>query len=181
MRRLANLLFFATIFTFASVAQASGNSGFRFTTFASGEQEVPPPGVLTDTTARLRLNFARDLSEAEFRLSVFDGEGITQAHLHCARAGENGPVVVFLFNVAPVPGPGGVDVNGRIAHGVITNDDILATDPDASPVCGVTINNIASLFAAVRKGVIYLNIHSEANPPGEVRGQVFAFRGASDD
>ena len=174
MRRLASLLLCATTFAFAPAAQAADGDGFRFTTFASGEQEIQPPGgVLTDTTATLRLDFRRDLSAAKFRLSVFDGELITQAHLHCARAGVNGPVVAFLFNVAPVPGPGGVNTDGRIARDRLTNDDIVPTDFAASPACGVAINNIASLFAAVLDGIIYLNVHSEGNPPGEVRGQIF--------
>lgn len=178
MRRLASLLLCATTFAFASAAQAFEDDGFRFTTFASGEQEIQPPGgVVTDTTATLRLDFRRDLSSAKFRLSVFDGELITQAHLHCARAGVNGPVVAFLFNVAPVPGPGGVNVDGRLARDRLTNDDIEPVDFAANPACGVAINNIASLFAAVLDGIIYLNVHSEGNPAGEVRGQFFPIGG----
>ena len=37
----------------------------------------------------------------------------------------------------------------------------------------MVINNIASLYAAILVGKIYLNVHSEANPGGEVRGQIF--------
>ena len=181
MGRLASLLLCAITFAFASAAQAS-DDGFHFTTFASGEQEIQPPGgVLTDTTATLRLDFRHDLSAAKFRLSVFDGKLITQAHLHCARAGVNGPVVAFLFNVAPVPGPGGVNVDGRIARDRLTNDDIEPVDFAANPACGVAINNIASLFAAVLDGIIYLNVHSEGNPPGEVRGQIFSAGAAGFD
>ena len=182
MRRLASLLLCATTFAFASAAQAFEDDGFRFTTFASGEQEIQPPGgVVTDTTATLRLDFRRDLSAAKFRLSVFEGRKITQAHLHCARAGANGPVVAFLFDVAPVPGPGGVNVDGRLARDRLTNEDIEPADFAANAACGVTINNIASLLTAVLDGIIYLNVHSEGNPPGEVRGQIFAVEGDDDD
>lgn len=158
----------------ASGFASATTTSFTFRAEASGEQEIQPPGgVITNTTGRITLRFNRELSEADFSLSVHRGKKITQAHLHCARAGVNGPVVVFLFNVAPVPGPGGVNVNGRIAKGTLTNADIEPVDFAANPNCGVVINNIASLLAAVRDGIIYLNVHSEANPPGEVRGQLF--------
>lgn len=181
MGRLVSLIVLAVtvVFSSAAVAERNDRGSFRFKTAASGEQEIQPPGgVLTDTSAILRLAFAEDLSSARFSLRVFDGEGITQAHLHCARAGVNGPVVVFLFNVAPVGGPGGIDVDGLLARGRLTNDDIEDVDFAANPSCGVAINNIASLFAAVLDGLIYLNVHAEANPAGEVRGQVFDLGGS---
>ena len=84
-----------------------------------GAQEVP--GVVTNTTGKLRLNFDRGLSEADFRLRVNDGIDVLQAHLHCARAGANGPVVVFLF-------AGGVDVDGLLSKGTLTNADFLGAD-----------------------------------------------------
>ena len=54
------------------------------------------------TTGRLQIMFNKALSEAKSRLCVHEGVAITQAHLHCARAAENGPVVAFLFG--PVVG-----------------------------------------------------------------------------
>ena len=78
----------------------------------------------------------------------------------------NGPVVAFLFG----PEDPGVNVSGRLASGTIENADVIATDGDP---CGATINNIASLYAAILDGRIYVNVHSAANPGGEVRSQLF--------
>ena len=81
--------------------------------------------MVTDTTGILGIQFDRGLTEAHFRVDISGGEAITQAHLHCGTAGSNGPVVAFLFNVAPVAGPGGVSVDGELATGTLTNPDIL--------------------------------------------------------
>lgn len=143
--------------------------GSRYRIFASGAQEVSPPapegGVVTDTTARLDLQFNRLLSEATFRLNVNDGFGINQAHLHCGGAGSNGPVVAFLFGLDP----NGVDVDGILSSGELTNLDII--DNACIDAIGQPVNNIASLAAAIKNGLIYLNVHALSNPPGLVRGQ----------
>ncbi|MGE0680837.1 MAG: CHRD domain-containing protein [Candidatus Binatia bacterium] len=131
----------------------------------SGAQEVP--GVVTDTIGKCKVKFNREFSEAQFRLDVGKGMGVTQAHLHCAPAGVNGPVVAFLFPLST----GGVDANGKLATGVLTNADIIPTTDNAE--CGLPeINNIASLAAAMLDGRIYCNVHTLVNPAGEVRGQI---------
>ena len=50
----------------------------------------PPGGVDTETTGKIKVNFDEALTQAEFELRVFDGVGVTVAHLHCGRAGTNG-------------------------------------------------------------------------------------------
>ena len=144
-----------------------GGHALRFRATPTGAQEVTaPPGVVTDTKGRFRINFNKGLSEADFRLIVRDGTEITQAHIHCGRAGTNGPVVAFLFGFVA----GGVDVDGKLSAGTLTNDDL--TGADCVPYIGSPVNNIASLGFAARDGLTYVNVHSVANPAGEVRGQL---------
>jgi hypothetical protein len=134
---------------------------------AGSEQELPEPDK-GGTTAAISLNFKLDLSEVLFDLEINKGEKITQAHLHCASAGSNGPVVVTLFDKAPLEGPGGVDIDGPASYGSISNKEIFPT------ACGdLSLNNVASLFAAALAGDIYLNVHSEEYPDGVARGQFF--------
>ena len=135
-----------------------------FSTELSGAQEEP--GVITSTGGSASFDFNSALSEVSFDLRVF-GSGITQAHLHCAPAGVNGPIVVFLFG----PVDAGTNLIGTPIQGTISNDDIIPTEDN--PSCGRIINNVASLFAAMRAGGIYVNVHSSNNPSGVVRGQVF--------
>jgi len=166
-KMLSALIGLAAVLVLPHVAYGDDNGGnsLRIRIGLSGAQEVP--GVITNTTGTLRLDFDPGLSEARFRLMVNDGIGVTQAHLHCARAGANGPVVVFLFGFAP----GGVNVDGVLSTGTLTNTEFLGAD--CTGTTGRPINNIASLALAARDGLIYVNVHTNLNPAGEVRGQLF--------
>ena len=145
------------------VASTAAYADLNFESCLTGDQEVP--GVISATTGDIEVEFDCGLTQAEFRLNVFGGVGVTQAHFHCGKAGINGPVVAFLYGFGPV-----VDVDGLLSEGVLTNADF--TGADCVPVVGSPVNNIASLHAAMLNGLIYANVHTEANPPGEVRGQI---------
>lgn len=142
----------------------------------SGEQEVTPPaaptipslGVITDTRASVRIQVEQDLSSFRFRLIVRNGTDVTQAHLHCGRAGQNGPVVVFLSALNAQ----GQDVNGVLSQGTRSNEHIEPGAAACEELIGRPINNIASLAAAAFDGLIYANVHTIQNPAGEVRGQL---------
>jgi hypothetical protein len=150
----------------------------RFTlgAYLSGAQEVVPPnapttpslGVETDMSARVVVVFGRDLTDFRFRLNVQNGVKVTQAHLHCGRPGENGPVVVFLSAL----NAGGADINGLLGQGTRRNQDVEPGAAACEELIGRPVRNIASLAAAAAAGLIYANVHTVANPAGEVRGQL---------
>ena len=52
---------------------------------------------MTDTTASLRLAFDPGFTEVKYDLDIYDGDAITQAHLHCGIAGSNGGVLAIIF------------------------------------------------------------------------------------
>ena len=177
MKQLATIVCILGVFLAVS-GVSYGDDGFVFVANLSGEQEVvgpngellppPQPGIETDTTGQVRLSFDRALTRARFRLRVNNGEDITQAHLHCAPAGVNGPIAVFLF---PFTDPA-VDVNGLLSEGELTNDSFVASAAGCPATCGKPVNNIASLRAAILDGCIYANVHSGTFPGGVIRGQV---------
>jgi hypothetical protein len=74
--------------------------------------------------------------------------------------------VVFIFG----PVDAGVDVDGELAEGTVTNADFRVAD--CVSAIGRPVNNIASLSFAARGGLIYANVHSLAHTAGEVRGQL---------
>lgn len=126
--------------------------------------DVVNPGL----TGRLLLKFNKGFTHAQFKLYVFSDNNnpqnfVTFAHLHLGRANVNGPVVTILFNA---PTPSGVFSNGLLSSGIITNAKILHS---TSNVVSVT-----SLLDAIRRGEIYVNVHTVALPGGAIRGQIFS-------
>lgn len=143
-------------------AEHQDSDSHHFTTELSGSSEVP--SVETDTTGSATLSINEAMDEAAFAVDVADGQAITAAHLHCAPAGENGPVFAFLFGNIP----GGFDVDGTLAAFTLTDANILPVGAD----CASSITDIASLKAAIEANEVYVNVHSVAHPSGEVRGQL---------
>ena len=131
----------------------------------TGEEEVPP--VDTETTGEFEIRFNDDFSAARFELEVDDGEAITQAHLHCNFEGANGPVIAFLFGMVP----GGFDVDGDLAAFTLTDANIIA-NVDCLSRIGMNITSLEELAMAIEDGAIYANVHSVANPGGEIRAQL---------
>jgi len=158
------------------LAISQDNDDYEFHAFLSGAQEVTPPdapatpslGVATDTLGLVRVEFARDLSAFNFVLNVRNGRAVTQAHLHCGRPGENGPIIVFLS----APNENGQDVDGQLARGTRANEHIEASAAECEALIGQPVRNIASLALAAYKGLIYANVHTVNNPAGEIRGQL---------
>lgn len=155
------IVFVAGLLAVSLLTAAGHDNGDRnFKADLSGSEEVP--SVVTETTGKATFHANRDLTELRYKLQIDNGDDILAvagAHIHCGPAGANGPVAAFLAGAMP---PSGVD--GSI--------DIRATLTDASVLptaCGTTI---ADLVDAMRAGNTYVNVHSAANPGGEIRGQI---------
>lgn len=158
--RLAASKLVAAIIVVAALG-VSGTAGADelFRAMLTGDEEVPTP-VVTETTGMAFVRVNQPETEAEFQLHVSDGFRITQAHIHCAPFGQNGPVVVFLagFHAA------GLDIDGKwVSNATITDSSIV----DAT--CG---DSVAALAQSMRDGDTYVNVHSVQHPGGEVRGQL---------
>ncbi len=138
-------------------------TGQRFGAPLSGRSEVVEAddgqvGMVDSAATGLAIfRLQNGETELAYRLTVSRLEGVTQAHIHIGMPHENAPVVVFLFGpVAPSTG------QGSIAEGVLTADDLV----------GTVAGDFAALVLAMREGRAYVNVHTEAHPRGEIRGQV---------
>ena len=134
------------------------HGGPEFRARLRGSQEVP--AVTTSTRGEAQIQFNDAKTAAEFDLEVEDGIRVTQAHIHCAPTGVNGPIVVFLAGFHDK----GWDVDGDwIGDATFTDANITNT------ACGSTL---AQLADAMAQGQAYANVHTVANAGGEVRGQL---------
>ena len=138
--------------------------GLVFEAEPTSAQSVPTPGPGLIEEAEVLAVFDEGFTEVEVTLKVEGGGNVVAAHFHCALPGEVGPVAFGLF------GPGPLVFDGTEAKGALTNADF--TGADCNPTIGRPVNNLAALALAMREGLIYANVHTTDNFPGEVRGQM---------
>ncbi len=147
-----------------AVGLAVGAINQNWSTHANGSGEVPANDSQGQAQAIFQLS--EDGTSMDFKLNVTNIVGVTQSHIHCGAPGVNGPVVVFLygFNAA------GVDPHGTLNEGTITNANVIPR-PD-SPVCPGGVANLADVIEKMNNGGAYVNVHTLALPPGEIRGDI---------
>ena len=122
------------------------------------------PQVNTNARGRSAYGLTRDGNRILFVNAFSRLQNITMAHLHLGRIGETGPVVVNLL-------PNDFDAANsrqqrhasRLIKGEITSEDLVG------PLEGLSISALAR---QIQNGSVYVNIHTEQNPSGEIRGQL---------
>jgi hypothetical protein len=120
-----------------------------------GGNEVP--GVSTGAHGFATVTLNRATGEVSWVVDVFNlPTGITAAHIHVSPPGVNGPVVVN-FNPQPTTVSGDFRLEGR------------STTIAPAPALGIL--TMEDLMAAVASGAAYVNVHTQANGGGEIRGQ----------
>jgi hypothetical protein len=139
--------------------------GNHFKAILAARNEIPANDSQGHGVASFKLNDAG--TALDFKLNVANIEDVTQAHIHCGGPDVNGPVVAFLYGL----NPDGVTQNGRLSEGTITAANVIPR-PD-SAACPGGIADFEDLIAAMQSGGAYVNVHTIALPPGEIRGQLF--------
>jgi hypothetical protein len=151
------------VLVLALAVPAAAGSQRNFRAHLAGRNEVPP--VDTNAQGQAIVRISDDETSLQFKLIVANIEDVTQAHIHCGAAGVNGPVVVFLYGFGPVVSP-----NGVLSEGARTNADVNPVGSSAA--CPGGVANFAELVEKIRSGDAYVNVHTLANPGGEIRGQI---------
>jgi CHRD domain len=118
----------------------------------TGDEEVPP--VQTEATGVAEFT-PMGMDSIGYRINATNIEGATAGHVHQGAEGENGPVVVTLFKYD-------TPMNQVSENGTITADKL------EGPMAGKQISDLAT---AGGNGTLYVNVHTEKNPNGEIRGQ----------
>jgi hypothetical protein len=151
------LLTLCVLVTGLAVAGVAGADEL-FKATLTGDREVP--AVVTETSGKAFFSLNGAQTEMEFQLHVSDGIRIQQAHIHCAPAGVNGPVIIFLGGLHGA----GLNIDGKwVSNATITDTSIVNT------ACGATLAQVAQ---QMRAGGTYANVHSVMHPGGVIRGQI---------
>jgi CHRD domain len=85
-----------------------------------------------------------------YYLSATNLNGFMMAHIHQGKAGENGQPITFPL---------------LIGKGKITSSDLQG------PLAGKDISDLVDI---IKNGQTYLNVHTDQNQNGEIRGQIIS-------
>lgn len=117
-----------------------------------GAQEVPP--VATTASGTGVVVFSADDATIWYRVDYSGLSGApAAAHIHLGAVGANGGV---LFPLSATATP---------MLGALTSADFTPTG---------SVTDYAGAVAAIKSGGTYINVHTSANPGGEIRGQLGA-------
>lgn len=161
MKKAAIIVLLLVLFTLSATAAANSGQNNNFTAHLTGASEVPP--VATVSTGQAIFKVSPDGSSLHYRLIVANLEDTLMAHIHLGPAGSNGPVTVWLYPDGPPPQLIEGHFSGVLAEGNITAADLVG------PLAGMSLD---ALLAELESGNAYVNVHTQANPGGEIRGQI---------
>ena len=137
-----------------SIFALSQNS--KFISNLLGSNEIPP---ITSKAAGMA-EFTTMNSSISYNVIIESIHGVTSGHIHFGKPWENGKVVATLFNFNSPR-------NKVSEHGQINATGL------SGPLKG---RPISDLISAIENGNAYVNIHTQKNVNGEIRGQIIPLK-----
>src|SRR5919202_3953517 len=128
-------------------AQQQQSSSQTFTAKLTGKDEVPP--INTQVTGMAKFQLSSDGKELNYDLSATNIQGFMMAHIHQGKSGENGQPVATL----------------QMGKGKVSSSDLQGA------LAGKQISDLADLM---KNGGAYVNVHTNQNQNGEIRGQIMS-------
>ena len=126
----------------------------------TGSQQVGP--VTTDAFGMATVRLIDNGTAISFQVIVCDIINVTASHIHVGAAGTNGPVIIpFIHGVL-----------FSSLHGCKTLAEGTRTAADLNTQASPSITSWNDFVKALLAGNTYVNVHTTANPGGEIRGQL---------
>ena len=151
--QLLLLVVLAAVFA-ASTGFAFGEKSFKAKLTPKEETKKPE----SKASGKAEFKLSKDGKTLNYKLHVKNIMDANAAHIHMAKKGEDGPPVAGLFS-----GEKKGKFSGVLSQGMIMDKDLIG------PLQGKTVNDLVELF---KSGDAYVNVHTDANPDGEIRGQI---------
>jgi hypothetical protein len=107
--------------------------------------------MTTSATGQATFTLFSDNS-VSYRIDVANIQNVTNAHIHDGGLGATGPIVVGFFG-------GLFNGTGLLAEGTFSPSDVTGMAFD-------------ELITRMGTGPVYVNVHTQHNPGGEIRGQI---------
>jgi hypothetical protein len=156
MRKLSYaLLALMTTLLTSTIGFSAGEGSFS-AKLSGGEAG---PAVTTPATGKAEFELSMDGKELTYKLTVTDIENTTAAHIHLGVVGKDGPPLAGLFAGPRKEGK----FSGVLAEGVLTDKNLMGS------LSGKPLGELVKL---VKAGGTYVNVHTDAYPGGELRGQI---------
>jgi hypothetical protein len=118
-----------------------------FTAKLTGNDETP--AVSTTATGTAHFQLSSDGKQLNYDLSTTNLQGFMMAHIHKGKAGASGQPVAEL----------------SMGKGTITSSDLKG------PLAGKQISDLVKM---IKSGGAYVNVHTQQNQMGELRGQIMS-------
>jgi hypothetical protein len=148
----------AAVLAALSAVPASAQT-FTLTATLTGAGETPAPGINTGAFGDATVTVDMGARTVSYRVRVFNlPSGVLASHIHVGAVGTPGPIVV----------------NFTVPSTASNDFEFSGTVPDTAFVIRAEqgIRSADDMFQAILGGNSYVNVHSAANPGGEIRGQL---------
>jgi hypothetical protein len=150
----------------ALISASTQNEEQGFKAILNGSEVSPPVSTNLSGIAQLVLEKSRPLN-LTYNVTITgiansNDINVTSVHLHNGIRGYNGTEIKEL-TILPVN-----NENGILAQG-----NLSASDSFSSELAGKGELALNSLIQYIGNGEVYLDVHTQDNPHGELRGQIF--------
>jgi len=152
-----SILMIAALVGAVFVGSLAFAAGKHFTAALTGQEETP--AVKTAATGKADFLLVNDGKQMSYYISAHNLTNANAAHIHSGKKGQAGPPVANLFSGPAKKGK----VNGKFIEGTLSDKDLMGS------LHGKHISDLVSLMSS---GDAYVNVHTDAHPNGEIRGQI---------
>lgn len=159
---IASVAAYAQITRAPVTTQPSGEGGLPFGARLTGIEETPSIFTPAKGTFDATLDIAGQQLTYTLSYSGLSAP-VTVAHIHFGQTRVAGAIIAFLCGGGGKPD---CPQDGQVS-GTVTASDIIAVDAQ-----GVPANSFDALVTAITSGAGYANVHTQAHPAGEIRGQL---------
>jgi len=137
-----------------------------------GFNERPTPNTSQGSGTAV-LTISSDQTQISYVLTYNGLANVTQAHIHVGDANTAGPIILFLCTNPSLGGgipPAGAAGAQACPQGSVATVTGTLTAIDLVPNTG-GVNSFNNAVTQLNNGNTYSNVHTQAFPAGEIRGQ----------